>query len=348
MPPARLSPESQRHRANTLFQFGGIRASQGRLAESLTNYQAAIAGYTALVSAHPTNLQWRYELSRVRNDLGIVYARQRDYSNGIAQFTQVLQDRGSLLALEPTNVIWLAACGATAQNLAILQRRLGRFDEAGDNLDRAERAYRTWVKADPTALVAKERLATVRGSVGQLLAARKNPEAAAEAYADQVGILHELRKQDPDHKGREASLVVALSYGAELQMARSNFVAALSALAEGVQLGEELVAHDPANREWQSSLVTHLTDRGLVLRQLKRPDEALASFRRACELSAARLEVTRQYSEWLNNYRQALENAEELEHEAAGTARLNGQAGQAAEHEQAAGKLHGRLTDLSK
>ena len=348
IPPDHLSPESQRHRANTLFQFGGIRSAQGRLPEAVTNYLAAIAGYAAIVSAHPTNLQWRYELSRVRNDLGIAYARQHDYTNGPAVFAQTLQEREALLALEPTNITWLTSCGATAQNLATIQRRLGQFEAAAENLQRAERAFRAWIKADPGSLSAKERLATIRGSTGQLLVSRHQPKAATEAYADQIALLHEVLKPDPHHRTRQAALVLALSYLAECQMGQSNALAALPSLKEGVLLGEELVAHDPANRDWQLCLVTHLADLGAVLDELERPEEALASLRRAWELSEAHLDTTRQYPEWFNNYRQSLELGEQLERRTATAARLKGQAEIAAGHEQAADKLGAKFRDLSK
>ena len=64
-------------------------------------------------------------------------------------------------------------------------------------------------------------------------------------------------------------------------------------------LGILLVAHDAANREWQLELVSQLTERGQVLQDLKRPEEALANFQRVWDISKPQTETAKQYPSWV-------------------------------------------------
>jgi len=341
-----LSPESQRHRANTLFQFATIHAEQGRLAESITNYHDAIAAYERVLAAHGTNLQWRFELGRTRNDLGIVYLRLRDFTNGIATLDRALEERSALLAQQPTNALWLGGYAATAMNLGVAERRLKDLDKAADYCAKSEQAIRLWIRVDPASTTAKERLATVRGAVGRVLADRNQLDAAAAAFGEKALILRDLLRQDPQHTRRQADLELGLSYVTELYMRQSNYDAALSSVNDGANLGEKLVSRDPSNREWLDAFVADLTDRGEILAALNRPEEALANYRRVWELSEPQAGVARQYSEWLDNWRQSLESAEKLERAEADRAQAQGQLEKAGEHRHAADELRAKLAKL--
>jgi serine/threonine protein kinase len=344
--PALLTAESQGHRAKALFQFADIRAAQGRLPESITNYHAAIQVYASLLAEHPTNLQWQFEQTRTWNDLGIAYARQGDFTNAAEALTRSLKDREALIRLQPTNVFWLASYGSTAQNLGQVERHLGNLQKAGDLLASAEGAYRSWVQAEPHSLTPKERLATVRGSAGQLLEARGSLDEAGKAYAGKVQVLRELLRAEPQHTRRQAELATGLNLSGALQLKQSNFVAAVATLSEGIKIDESLVAGDPANREWQSDLVAQLTARGIALGELKQDDQALADYRRVWELSEAQSEAARQNQEWMKNWRQSLESGQELERAQAAQALAHGQAGKAAEHKRLTDDLQAKLQKL--
>ena len=348
IPPRQLTPESQRHRANALFQFAEIRASQGRLAESVSNYRQAIEAYAQLISAHPTNLQWQFELTRTWNDLGIVFARQDQFTNAAEALENSLHERERLLQLQPTNSYWLGALGATAQNLGQVNRRLGNSDQATAWLRRAESAFRRWIELEPNAPLPKERLATTRGSLGQQLAASGKLEEAAQAYGDKVSILRELLRQDPQHTRRQADLALGLGYVGELEAQQSNWVSAVASLSEGISQFEALVKRDPSNREWLMFLVSQLVDRGGAFRALQRPEEALGDVRQVWQLSEPALDTARQFPEWLNNWRQALLTGEELERELAVQARKAEQPAQAEAHEAAANQLQAKRQTLPK
>ena len=348
IPSDHLSPESQRHRANTLFQAATIHAEQGRLAESITNYHAAIDGYSRLLAAYPTNLQWRFELGRARNDLGIAFLILHQYTNALPVLQETLKERELLCAGNPTNTQWLGGYGSTAVNLGTIFRYLQRPSEAMDCFAKAEAAFREWLRLDPTATAPKDRLATLRSSQGRLYIDLHQLDLAAAAFNEKIQILHDLLKKDAKDTRRRAELELGLAYLAEFEMSRSNYLAALAPLDEAVPIGEQLSARDPSNREWQGALVSNLTDRGEVLRRLQRSDEAFDSFRRVWEMSEPQESLARPYAEWMDNWRQSLKSGEALELQRADRAQSQGLTNKAAEFRLAAASLHGKWQALAR
>jgi tetratricopeptide (TPR) repeat protein len=346
LPSDRLTPDSQRHRALALVQVADIRASQGRLAESITNYHQAIDAYAQLVKAHSTNLQWSFELSRTWNELGIAHARQNDFTNAIAALRECLAQRERLLVLQPTNAYWLGSYGATAQNLAQTERRLGHLDEAQALLARGEDAIHRWIAAEPTNRTARSRLATLRGSQGQLLATRERLEEAAQAYSDKVRILRELLEIDPKNASWQADYGLGLGYIGSLRAQQTNHPAAIASFVESIRVFDALTARDPANREWQMAIVSQLTDLGQSLRELKRYEEALSALDRVRVLSETQPDAARQLRGWYNNWRGALENAAGIERELAAQANTDGHTADAEAHVTRAQALEAKLKAL--
>ena len=347
MQPGSVTLESQRHRANALFQFGDIRSIQGRMPEAITNYNAAITAYSRLIAVSPTNLQWHYELARTWNGLGITFAMQKSFTNAVEALGHALAGREQLVKLQPTNSEWLGGYAATAQNLGQVQRNLGNLDQAEELLRRAESAFRRWVAAEPDSLSAKDRLATVKGSLGQLLAARGKLTEAADAYIEKAQMHRELLRQDPQNRSWQANLAHGLGYLGAMQSRQSNFVAAVATLTEAIELHEALVARDPANREWEMTLVSELVDRAATQRALKKTEAALESLRRAWSLSETQADGARQYSTWMNNWRQSLEAGEELERELAVQAVAAGRTNEARDHERIANELRAKRRTIS-
>jgi eukaryotic-like serine/threonine-protein kinase len=347
MPADQMTPESRHAQAKALYQFADIRSAQGRLAESVTNYDRAIQQYTNLLAAYPTNLDWQFELTRTWNDLGISYARQGDYTNALAALDQSLSLREHLIQLQPTNTWWLGAYGVTAMNLGQTCRHLNRLDQAGSFLQKAETVFRQWMAAEPSSSLAKSRLATTLGAVGQLASDQGRYDEAGRAYASNVQLARENLRDDPKSGERQLDLVMALSHVGEVQSLQSNYVASVATLAEAVNLGEQLTARDAANGEWQMMLSTVLVDQGYALSGAQRPQEALASFKRAWELCDAHVAGVQQSPHWMTTQRDALDQGEQLEREFAAQAAAAGRTQEADEHRSAADELHAKLQSLA-
>ena len=343
LPSEKLTLESQRHRANALYEFGEIRSIQGRLPAAITNYDAAIAAYSRLTEACPTNLQWQYELARTWNGLGITFAMQKRFTNAAAALGRALEQRERLVALQPTNSGWLGGYVGTVQNLGQVQRHLGNFDQAETMLHRAETVLGKWIEAEPDSSTARDTLATVKGSIGQLLSAQGKLAEAEKAYTEKAQIHRDLLRKEPDNTSWQANLARGLGYLGALQNQQNNFAAAASTLAEAANLHEALIAHDPANREWQNVLVSELLDRATALRNLSQFETSLASLRRIWSLSESHADDARQYPVWMNNWQQSLQDAAALERELASRASAAGNTTEAAEHEHNAGECDGKL-----
>lgn len=75
-----------------------IRATQGHLAEAVTNFLDAIRAYDLLLVDRATNLTWRFERSRV-NSLGIAHARRNEFDQARQALMECLRQRQELLQL---------------------------------------------------------------------------------------------------------------------------------------------------------------------------------------------------------------------------------------------------------
>jgi eukaryotic-like serine/threonine-protein kinase len=347
MPTDQMTPESRHSQAKALYQFADIRSSQGRLAESVTNYDHAIEQYTKLLAAYPTNLNWQFELTRTWNDLGISYARQADYTNALEALNQSLNLREHLIQLQPTNTWWLGAYGVTAMNLGQTCRHLNRLDQAGDYLHKAESVFRQWMAADPSSSLAKSRLANTLGALGHLESERGELDEADRAYASNLQLARDALRADPKSGDRLSDVMLALNFIGEEQTAQSNYVAAAATLAESTQIGEQLMARDAANHEWQMFLTTILVDQGDAFRGAQRPQEALASFKRAWELCDAQAADVQQSPHWMATRRDALEQGEQLERELSTQAAASGKPEEAVQDRSAAEQLHEKLQALT-
>ncbi len=300
MPAGELTPESEHNRAKLLFQYADIRSIQGHLDESIIDFRKAIAAYEALVTKYPKNLQWQYELARVRNDLGVSYSQKHDYTIAYNIFGGCLKERQALSEQEPANMPWLASVGATANNLAVVCRHIDRQDEAGQMAKICESSYRKWVAAEPKNATARERLAITLGTVGQYYEDSVNFEKAAAYYAEKNGMLEGLIQDDPQNPAYQEDLAVGLTLVGDLEEKRSHFDVSDKAYARGIGMLEVLVTRDPTNREWQVTLMNLVEGRGRELRAAGHPESALKEFEHVVDFSEKNPEPVHTYPEWQN------------------------------------------------
>ena len=346
MPRDQMTLASQHSQAKALYQFADIRAIQGLLAESVTNYDRAIQQYNQLSAANPTNLDWQFELSKTWNELGISYARQSDYTNAFAALNQSLALRERLCRARPTNTFWSASYGSTAVNLGQVCRHLSRLDQADKYLHQAEAVFRNWIVLEPASPLPKQRLATTLGAIGQLASERGRLDEAERAYANYVQVAREAMRATPKSAAPISDLVLALSYAGAAQLNQTNYAAAITNLTEGIEYGEQLVQRDPSNREWQMLLTTLYIDDAETLRYLQTPQAALEAVHRALAICDRQTNAVLQSPHWTTNWRQALASAEASERELATLAATNGRPAEAASHRSAADQFLARRQTL--
>ena len=282
------------------------------------------------------------------NDLGVSYARQADFTNAFEAHSNAFSLRERLIQIQPTNLAWLGAYGSTACNLGQDCRHLHRIGQAGDYLHKAENVFRQWLAAEPSSTLPKRRLATVLGAIGNLASERGQFDEADRAYASNLELARQAVRNDPESAEPVSDLMIALNYAGETQTLKSNYVAAVATLAESVKLGDQLLARDAANREWRMFLTTVLIDQGAALHGAQRPQEALASFRRAWTLCEEQADAVRQSPHWTSAWRDALEQGEQLERELAAQAEVAGLAEAARYHQSEAEKLETQLRTFAR
>jgi tetratricopeptide (TPR) repeat protein len=346
VPTRELTPESERNRANLLFQYADIRAIQGHLDESIGDFKKAIAAYEALIAKNPNDLQWKSELARVRNDLGISLMEKQDYSGAYGVFSEALKERQGLVEREPGNLVLLAAYGSTANNMAVACRHLGRIEEAAQMVKLCEGAFRKWVAGDPSSTRAKERLSVALGTVGQYYDDAGKLDQAAAYYNEKNGLVEVLLKEDPQNTTLKLDRAIGLAQIGDLEGRLSHLDASIKAYSLGIDILQDLVAHDATNREWQVYLMSQTEGRGLEYKASGRVEEALGDFERVVDFSEKNPDPARAYPEWHKLLKKSLEEGAEVERELAARERAAHAEAAAEGHERASGELLAKLKGL--
>jgi tetratricopeptide (TPR) repeat protein/tRNA A-37 threonylcarbamoyl transferase component Bud32 len=347
LPADELTPESAHYRAKMLLQYADIRAIQGHLDESIGDFQKAITAYQALLVKAPGNLQWRSELARVRNDLGISLMQKQDYARAYVVFSDCLKDRQALSNEEPANLTLLASVGSTANNLAVACRHLNRTEEAARTVKLCESVLRKWVAADPGNPKAKERLAVALGTVGQNYDDSGQLDQASAYYAEKNELLGHLLHDDPQNTTYQLDRAVGLALIGSLEGRRGRHEASIAAYSQGIDALQHLVAHDATNREWQVYLMNQLEGRGRELRVSGRPEEALEDFQRVVDFSEKNADPARAYPEWQGLFKSSLKSGAEIHQELAARDRSTHNDAQAEGHERSATLLVAKLKAMS-
>ena len=229
MPSGELTPESERNRANLLFQYADIRAIQGHLDESIGDFKKSIAAYDALIAKNPDNFQWKSERARARNDMGVSIMQKQDYAGAYKVFSECLKERQSLADQEPGDLLLLSGYGSTANNMAVACRHLGRYEEAGQLVRLCESIFRKWVAADPGSGRAKERLSVALGTVGQYYDDAGKLDKAAAYYSEKVALVETLVKDDPQNTTLKLDRAIGLAQVGDLEGRASHYDTAIKA-----------------------------------------------------------------------------------------------------------------------
>ena len=178
----------------------------------------------------------------------------------------------------------LAPENAEAQMLAgVLYLRAG-------NLAAAEAAFRRQIELGKAANGSADGgVVRYRGHtmLGDVLAAREEPDEATAAYAEAQREVKALLERDGEHVGLRRDLSVTYDRLGDMHAAKGELDAALESYRGSLEIAEALATRDPANTVWQHDLSVSYDRIGDLLDKKGDREAALENFSKSLAIAKA-------------------------------------------------------------
>ncbi len=250
--------------ARLLIGIGEARTEEGQQDAALSAFQEAHSRSKALYEREPGNGQRLFDLAQAQYWIGWVAFKQARYDDA-GVWLRKYRDSGSRLAgMDPNNFAWQKEVAYGEQNLAILDEKLGRHEEAEMGIEQQLALYRKWLTDRPgdtglryEATNAASWLATLSLGQGKLANAQTY---AAEAVAD----LKQNIAAEPTNKEWVFDIVDAYHLVADAQFQMGQRAAARENVDQAYAAAAALTSQDPKNNEWRVSLGTSLWRQALL------------------------------------------------------------------------------------
>ena len=262
--PRDVTDRALEEQARLLTGIGEARTEEGQQDAALSAFHEAHARSNALYERDPGNGQRLFDLAQAQYWIGWVAFKQARYDDA-GLWLRKYRDSGiKLAAMDPRNFAWQKEVAYGEQNLAILDEKLGRYDDAERGIGRQLALYKKWLTDRPndTTLRYEETnaaswLATLSLSQGKL--------AQAQAYA--TAVVDDLKLNiaaEPTNKDWVYDSVDAYHLVADAQFQMGRWAAARANVDRSVAAATALTLHDPKNNEWRVALGTSLWRQALL------------------------------------------------------------------------------------
>lgn len=250
-----LSEAALTARAKALRQIGDVRVNQGRAADAVEAFDAALTLNRRLADRHPQNSDLLFELGQSEYWVGYAAWRANQLDRAEEHWLAYQQVSRQLVARDAANAKWQLELAYTSNNLGSLAFARNQFDAAlGHFRQAAEVAGRIAPQTAETQNTVANALSW-QGSALQSLA--RLPEAI-EALDRQAALFRDLSAGHPDDMPQQFKLTRSLAALGFALISRGDSARALLVADEGRIVADMLIGNDAGNRTYQSGLVAHV------------------------------------------------------------------------------------------
>lgn len=251
--PRDLSDRALEEQARSLTGIGQVRLAEGNHDAAMTAFREAHARSTALHERKPNNGQRLFDLAQAEYWVGFVAFEQGRHDDAGIWFRKYRDSAITLAAMDRNNFDWQREVAYGHHNLAVLDERLGHYDQAERALKEELTLYRTWSRQRPCDTSLRYEAANAASLLGSL-SLRQGKLAEAESYfMEQVEGMRRNRIAEPDHARWRELHVDALTLLTEAQTQRGRVAEARANIETAVSLALALARQDPANNVWRIS-----------------------------------------------------------------------------------------------
>jgi len=266
--------EDQQALADSRYQLGALLARQGTTrADAMTAYQNALEDQEKLVRQYGDRLEYRTQLARYRNNLGILHNDCGHFREAEEIFLGTIELLGPSLPGPDAlpGVRWYYA--RAAHNLAILLLK-DRRAQARALLNDAESLLRTLMTAFPGVASYQLELAAVEHTLGDFARRNRQPQDAVAAFRESARLLESLKHRFPGTPAYRLKLAKSLVDLNEV-LAAAAPAEAEAGLVKALDELKALVTEHPSVPEYRRRWGRGRYQLGLLLIQRKKPQEAL-------------------------------------------------------------------------
>jgi len=202
-----------------------------------------------------------------------------DTGKQFARVTEAHRLFAALAAERPDDLTYQRQLGIALNELGIVQRAQGKFDEALTNHRASLVIAERLSPADPGNSKWQHDLVVAHEMIGDVLMEQGKLDEALTNYRAAVAVGERLTTADPDDVRWQGALAGSHNKVGDVLRDQGRLDETLASYRAGLVIRERLAAADPRNALWQRELSVSHTKIGDVLRDQGKPEEALASYR---------------------------------------------------------------------
>jgi serine/threonine protein kinase/Flp pilus assembly protein TadD len=268
-------------RAEGVFRVAYLRAKLGQIEEACGGYEEAIAGWALLAADFPAVPQYREELAKSHNNLGIQLAGLGKRVEAEAAYRQALAVQERLAADFPAVPQYRQELARSHNNLGNLLAELGKRVEA-EAAYRQALAVQENLAADFGAVPEyRQELARIHNNLGVLLKNLGKRAEAEAAYRQALAIQQKLAADYPAVPEYRKDLARSHNNLGNLLAGLGKRAEAEAAYRQALAIKEKLAADFPAVPQYRQDLALSHNNLGILLADLGKRVEAEAAYRQA-------------------------------------------------------------------
>ena len=271
-------PEFHAETAIARTRVAKITSLTGPASKAVIQYREAIALWEKLVAEEPGNLDYQANLAKTLNDLGMVLLPlEGRLDEALDTFNQAQQTVELLISAYPESVSQRLELSLILQNIAEVQRRQGKPDEAIASIERALTIETELATEGPQSLKLRIAIATAHAALGRLFAGQPAELLPAiAAYHQAIGLREAVTREHPELAEQFYQLASDLSSLSSLQQKIGQTESAVENLRRALQIFERIDQLYPGVVSYQHGLGTAYNMLSDLERQRGERVEALA------------------------------------------------------------------------
>jgi eukaryotic-like serine/threonine-protein kinase len=246
--------------------------------EAVTQYHQAVALWEKLVRKEPDNLVYQANLVQTLNDLGTVLLRAEGrLDEALDTFRQAQKMVELLISAHPESVTQHLVLGLVLQNIAEIQRRQGKPDEAIASIEQALTIESQLAAEGLPSLETRIALATAHATLGRLFGGQPAELLPAiTAYHRAIELREEVTREHPELAEQFYQLASELSDLSSLQQKIGQTESSVESLRRAMHTFERIDQLYPGVTSYQHGLGTTYNRLSNLERQRGERAEALA------------------------------------------------------------------------
>ena len=279
-------PERYAERATAQMRLAKIASLTGSATKAIAQYHKAVELWEKLVAAKPANLDYQACLAQSLSDLGTVLLPiEGRLDEARDTFRQAQKTMELLIAADPESVSQRLELGLVLQNIAEIQRRQGKPDEAIVSIERALSIESQLATEGPQSLGLRIVMANAHATLGRVFAGQPAELLPAIAgYQQAIALREVLTREHPELAEQSYQLASELSNLSSLQQKIGETESAVENLRRALQIFERIDQFYPGVVTYEHGLGTTYNMLSNLERQRGERAEALAFAQKARSL----------------------------------------------------------------